>query len=669
MLKATQYRRLLWLSLLVVLAYCGLGWRLVDLQYISAGQVRRAYEQRTAQESIELPVRGEIVDRHGAMLTKSVRLYDVAAEPPRLSPFQDRVAAALAGPLQMNPRVLEAMLTPVTNVTAEGKLTVTPAYVPLKKGLTLEAWKTISEIMRTNTFGLDPRQMVSREERTIYKTVMPGLRKFGVRLEAERQSRDYPYDSLAGQILGYVGVRTNSFSVGKTISETVGLAGIERALNKELAGAPGFRRVVQAELTDIEEKYLPAVDGANVVLTIDRRLQEVLDEALAAAREELSATAVFGVMMDVDSGEVLAMSSAPLFNPGDRSHFDADSARQRSVLDEFEPGSIFKIVAVTGALEDGVVDLMTPIDCMNGVMPVRGMASLTDVHPYDVLPVKGVVTKSSNIGTAQIVRMHGHDRFYYWISKFGVGSRTGIGIGEAGGRLPGRKLLRPGDFTRLPIGYGVAVTQMQLAGMYSAVANGGRLMQPRLVLRLTNRDGKIAREYPPELVRRVMTPETSRKMIEALQTVTQPGGTATEAALDHYLVAGKTGTAHKWNDKLKSYDNERYYASFVGFFPASAPRICLAITVDEPDKRGGRGHYGGKAAGPIFRKVATEVAHLLNLKPDRPAPANVPNQLPGDQAALDQPAIGPLQLPPSPGVVPSRPAAPTGLRLSLNAEN
>lgn len=668
MLNSTPYRRLLWLSLLVILAYCGLGWRLLDLQYLSADKVRLAYEQRTTREIIVPPVRGDILDRNGAMLTKSVRQYDLCAEPKHLSPYQARVAAVLAGPLEMDVRELERLLTPVTNQTAEGQVTVTPAYVPLKKGLSRERWNTIREIMRTNSFGLDYKGMTNRAERNLYKQVMPGVRNFGVRLDAETQTREYPHAGVAGQVLGYVGTRTTNYSVGKSVSEPYGLAGIERALNQELAGAPGFRRVVQRGLTGVDEDSFPAVDGLNVVLTIDRRLQEVLDQQLATSREELGAQAVFGVMMDVLTGEILAMSSAPLFNPGDREHFDPSAVRPRPVLDEFEPGSIFKVVAIAGAIEDGVVDLSTPIDCMNGVMPVRGMPSLTDVHAYDVLTVKGVVTKSSNIGTAQIVRMHGHDRFYHWISRFGVGSRTGVGISEASGRLDPRERIRPGEFTRLPVGYRLSVTQLQLANMYSAVANGGRLMQPRLVSRLEHRDGKVARQYPPEVVRQVISQETSRKMIEALQTVTQPGGTATEAALDHYQVAGKTGTAHKWNPELRSYDNERYYSSFVGFFPASAPRICLAITVDEPDRRGGKAHYGGKAAGPIFRKVATDAAHLLNLKPDREVPPESSAALPGDQAAVQRPAVSPFQIPADSGATASRPAAPTALRLSFAPE-
>jgi len=167
MLNSTTYRRLLWLSLLVILAYCGLGWRLVDLQYLSADKVRLAYEQRTTRESIVPPVRGDILDRNGTMLTKSVRQYDIGAEPKHLSPYQSRVAAVLAGPLEMDVRELERLLTPVTNRMADGKVTVTPSYVPLKKGLPRERWNAIREIMRTNSLGLDPQGMTNRADRNL----------------------------------------------------------------------------------------------------------------------------------------------------------------------------------------------------------------------------------------------------------------------------------------------------------------------------------------------------------------------------------------------------------------------------------------------------------------------------------------------------------------------
>jgi cell division protein FtsI/penicillin-binding protein 2 len=655
MLKSIQYRRLLWLSLLVVLAYCGLGWRLVDLQYLSAAAIRQAYAESTVRESIEVPMRGNILDRHGATLTTSIRLYNLGTEPPMISPHQARVAALLAGPLQMSQPELEAKLTPVTNRTAEGRLEVTPRYIMLKREVSLEQLKAAQAIMQTNDFGFDLKAMAKADRQQLR-----WLRKHGVQVESVVQTRHYPNGAMAGQILGYVGSTNVAYSVGRPVVAQFGLAGIERALNSKLAGVPGYRRVARSEQAELNEDFLPAIDGLNVVLTIDRRVQEILDGELAAAHEAMGAKAVFGTVMDVRTGEILGMGSSPGFNPGDRRTFDPASVRLRPILDEFEPGSTFKVIPIAAAIEDGVVNLATPIDCMNGIMHVHKFPPLTDIKPYDVLSVKQVITKSSNIGSAQIVKLHGHEAFYQWMLRFGIGTRTGVGLAEAGGRVEPRDKYVPGDFTRLPIGYATSVTQLQLATIYSAIANGGRLMQPRLIARLEDHDGQVVAELKPEMVRQVISPDTSRKVIEALQTVTEPGGTATEAALEHFHVAGKTGTARKWNDQTKNYDTDRYYASFIGFFPASDPRICIAITVDEPDKQ--KGYYGGKVAGPIFRKVAALTAHHLNLKPDRDPAAGAPAGTPVNQARLAPEPAATLITQTASGIAPARPAAPTGFR-------
>lgn len=656
MLSSSQYRRLRWLSLLVLLAFCGLGWRLVDLQYLSAAAIQQAYAESTVRESIEVPMRGDIRDRHGATLTTSIRLYNLGTEPPKISPHQARVAAALAGPLQMSQQELLAKLTPVTNVTAKGKLVVTPRFIMLKRELPLEQLKAAQAIMRTNDFGFDLKAMAKKE-----RNQLNWLRKYGVQVASVVQTRHYPNGALAGQILGYIGSTNVAYSVGQPVVAQHGLAGIERALNSKLAGVPGYRRVARSELAELNEDFLPAIDGLNVVLTIDRRVQEILDGELAAAHEAMGAKAAFGIVMDVRTGEILGMGSSPGFNPGDRRTFDPASVRLRPILDEFEPGSTFKVIPIAGAIEDGVVSLDTPIDCLNGVMHVHKFPPLTDVKPYDVLTVQEVITKSSNIGTAQIVKRHGHEPFYRWLLRFGIGTRTGVGLAEASGWVEPLEKYVPGDFTRLPIGYATSVTQLQLATIYSAIANGGRLMQPRLVARLENNDGQVVGQLNPEMVRQVISPETAQKVIAALRTVTEPGGTATEAALEHFQVAGKTGTARKWNDEIKNYDTERYYASFVGFFPASDPRICIAITVDEPDKR--KGYFGGKVAGPIFRKVAALTAHHLNLKPDRDPGAGGPAGTPVNQATVASEPVAALVTQTVSSTASARPAAPTGFRL------
>ena len=659
MTQSLQYRRLLWLALLVVLAYCGLGWRLVEMQYLGADTARQQFAQTAVEEVIEVPMRGSILDRNGVVLTTSVRQYDIAADPSYIQPYGAGVAAALAGPLKMEVAELRRLLSPVTRHPVTGQ-SQTNRFVMLKKGATFDEWNAADAALRTNSFGLD-RSQLSRKE----LAKLRDIRSIGVRLESEVQSRQYPNGAVAGQVLGYVDNRTGGTSASGTFRMQTGMAGVERRFNQNLSGVPGRKRVIRSEFVERVERIVPVADGQDVVSTLDRRIQEILDRELIATHKELGAKAAFGVVMDVNSFEVLAMGSAPGFAPAERTDFDQERVRNRSILDEFEPGSIFKVIAIAAALEEGVVDLTTPIDCMNGHMPVPGSRPLTDAHPQGVLTVKGVVTKSSNIGTAKIERLLGDDRYYRWVEKFGIGVSTGLGLAEGSGRLDPKKNFRPVDFTRLPIGYGVGVTQMQLATIYSAIANGGTMKQPRIVTRVQDREGRVIGAYPPVVVDRLVSPETARKMIEALQTVPTPEGTARDAALEHYTVAGKTGTAYKWNAKANppGYDNDRYYSSFVGFFPATNPRICIAITVDEPEKKAGTNqHQGGKAAGPTFRRIAEQIAAHLNIPPDR---ESVEPRDPELFAAVNAsaPATEVASATVSTEPVSRRPAAPTGFRL------
>jgi cell division protein FtsI/penicillin-binding protein 2 len=221
MLKSMQYRRLLWLALVVVLAYCGLGWRLVDLQVFSAAPVRQAYERGAVREYIELPRRGDILDRHGATLTTSVQRFNIGAEPLHVAPLQQSVAERLAGPLQMDLATLVELLTPRKYVAADGTEKVKP-FVMLKRGASLEEWKAVRDIMRKSDFGLDLKSLNSEA-----RIKLQGLRRFGVRLDSEYQTREYPNEFMSGQILGYVGNRERRFSIGDPFQEQIGLAGIE----------------------------------------------------------------------------------------------------------------------------------------------------------------------------------------------------------------------------------------------------------------------------------------------------------------------------------------------------------------------------------------------------------------------------------------------------------
>jgi cell division protein FtsI/penicillin-binding protein 2 len=280
------------------------------------------------------------------------------------------------------------------------------------------------------------------------------------------------------------------------------------------------------------------------------------------------------------------------------------------ISDVVEPGSTFKIVVVSGALNDSVVRLTDVFDCEHGLFAFAGR-SLHDHEPYGVLSVKSIITKSSNIGAAKVGIQLGQNRLYNYIRDFGFGVRTGVPLpGEVNGIVHPVKNWSKVSIAQIPMGQGVAVTRLQMMMAMCAIANNGCLMRPMIVDRLQDRDGNVVARYSPQRVRRVIDESTAKLMVEALKTVVSPEGTAPKAALDHYTVAGKTGTAQKVEHG--EYVHGKYVSSFVGFFPADNPELCISVVLDEPKE----GYYGGLVAAPVFKQIAERVANYANIHPD-----------------------------------------------------
>ncbi|MDW8309404.1 MAG: penicillin-binding protein 2, partial [Verrucomicrobiales bacterium] len=303
--------------------------------------------------------------------------------------------------------------------------------------------------------------------------------------------------------------------------------------------------------------------------------------------------------------------------------------RNRVVTDIFEPGSTFKIVVVAGALNDGLVSLNDSFDCEHGHFAFGGRV-LRDHESYGALTVQGIISKSSNIGAAKIGIRLGANRLYDYMRAFGFGSKTGVPLpGEVPGSVPEPARWYKVSIAQIPMGHGIAVTRLQMTMAMAALANRGRLMRPMLVARLEDRQGNVVARYEPQPVRQVISESAARLTIEALKTVVSPEGTAPRAALEHYTVAGKTGTAQKPGPG--GYQPGKYISSFIGFFPADAPEVCISVVLDEPKQ----GYYGGQVAAPIFKQIAERLANYLNIRPDRDAPespsertvASVPERL------------------------------------------
>jgi len=348
--------------------------------------------------------------------------------------------------------------------------------------------------------------------------------------------------------------------------------------------------------------------GSDVTLTIDRYLTFITEQAIADAQAQHHAKAVVAIVMDPRNGEVLAMASTPSYNPNDPASAVERAARNRAITDAFEPGSTMKTFTIAAALDARAVRPTDQFDCMMGRMNV-GKYTIHDTHPHGALTVAEIFKFSSNIGATKVARRLGRERFADALGRFGFGRPTGIGLpGERAG------LLRPVDkwgdigFANVSFGQGLTVTPLQVVAAMSAIAAGGVYHPPRIITRVVRRDGS-EESLPERPAVRVISERAATEMTTSMEGVTQVGGTARAAAVDGYVVAGKTGTAQKVSGG--HYDSSKWVSSFIGFVPAEAPRVAIAVMVDEPQGV----HLGGAVAAPIFKEIAEQALRYLHVPP------------------------------------------------------
>jgi cell division protein FtsI/penicillin-binding protein 2 len=596
------------LALLLGAGFTGLGYRLVDLQVLRHDELSLKAQRNTQRRVLLEPRRGDILDAKGNLLATSVFVKTVCADPALLGAHQAEVAHALAPLLQANESELCERMMPRLVQSPSGQA-ATNHYVVLKRKVPIETWRKVQAAMTNITFVPDEK-LLTKQEKAFYDN----LRKNAIYVEAlEDQMRIYPNQALAAHVLGYVGIKKGAAN-GRVVLETRGMDGIEASFDSKLAGVRGWRLTEtdshRRELVALREQDVEAHDGYNVVLTIDSVIQHIVESALADGMEAHSPISITGIAMRPGTGEILAMATLPNFDPNKLDASTEDARRNRVIADVAEPGSTFKIVVVSGALNDGTVQLTDSFDCENGHFHFAGRV-LHDDHPAGVIPVERIITKSSNIGAAKIGIKMGPARVYDYINSFGFGTRTGIPLQ---GEVPG--IVRPLEkwfkvsIAQIPMGQGISVTRLQMITAMCAIANKGVLMAPMLVDRLEDRDHNVVAKYAPQRVRQVMTEPAAKLMVQALKTVTSPEGTAPKAALEHFTVAGKTGTAQKFEHGQLAHG--KYFTSFIGFFPADNPEICISVTMDEPR----HGYYGGQIAAPIFKQIAERAANYLNIRPE-----------------------------------------------------
>ena len=614
---ARNRRRLIALTIVLACAFVGLGCRLLDIQWGRHEEFRAKAEQQHEREFVREAPRGDIRDRRGNLFATSVPARIVCADPALLKEHEAEIASVLAPLLKTNEAALLPLLSRFWKTNKEG-IQATNHYVRLKRRVPLEDWQNIQAALGQHFTNLVAGKTLTAKERRQLSIVWG----HGIMAE-EDQIRSYPNRELAAHVLGFTRETAETFYTGAE--------GIEATFDEKLRGTRGWLKTEfdskRREIFVFREQDVESRPGLNVVLTLDARIQQIAEEELQSIMTKHFAQSASAIVIRPRTGEILAMANVPTFDPNAPGRGADASRRNRIITDTFEPGSTFKTVTVAGAFNDGIIHLNDLYDCENGAFYFAGRI-LHDHEHYGVKPVSEIIAHSSNIGTAKIAIKLGQERAYKYISDFGFGERCGLPLtGEVRGYLPKLKDWKPIHISRIPIGQGVSATPLQTAMAIGAVANGGVLMRPMIVDSLVDDKGVTVAKYRPQAVRRVVSESAARTTTEGLKSVVEKG-TAEKAGLEHYTVAGKTGTAQKVVDG--QYSHEKYYASFVGYFPADNPELLIAISADEPLRR--TGYYGGVVCAPVFKRIAERAANFLNIKPD------VQTDRPGDVMASEKSA-------------------------------
>jgi len=558
-----RHPRLRWL----VVWFLGVVWMGAVLARLSYLQLFRHSEylakaEHQQQRVFEIsPTRGAIYDRKGRDLAVSLPMDSLFADP-----------AEIADVEMVAPLLSHVLDVPADEIAAKIRGARTP--VRLARKLSPDSVQRIADMNLRGVF-------FQKENRRVY-----------------------PQRELAASLLGYVDV------------DEKGIGGIEYALDKEIRGQPGRMMVMADGLRRwYDRRELAPSPGASVALTIDETIQYIAEKELARAVEQTHAKSGVAVVQDPNSGELLAVANAPSFDANNPGAYADETRMNRAVVASYEPGSTFKVITLTGALEHGVASPDDLVDCQMGSIVVGGRL-IHDWHRFGVLSVRGILANSSDVGAIKLALRLGAPRFYETIRAFGIGQPTGI-------ELPGenRGLLRPvenwsaNSIGSLAMGQEVSVTPVQMISAISAVANGGTLYPPRIVREIGGRSPAV---HSPAALRQVTDARTAAQMRELMEAVVLEG-TGKPARLAGWTAAGKSGTAQKIDPATRRYSKTQYMASFVGFTPLNNPVVTILVVLDSPVGP----HHGGEVGGPVFKRIAEQVLTYLNVPHDVPLPSDI----------------------------------------------
>jgi cell division protein FtsI (penicillin-binding protein 3) len=546
--QALPSSRLYALLLIFLLCSFALIARAVNLQVMEADFLQKQGKARHLREVKIASTRGVITDRNGEPLAVSTPVDSVWVNPGELLEYPEKIEP-LADLINANADEIERKLT-----QRAGK-----EFVWLLRRLNPEVADRIRELN------------------------IPG-----VYLQKEYR-RFYPAGEVTSHVIGFTNI------------DDVGQEGLELAYDNWLAGSPGLKQVTRdrkGQMVEEAELIRESDPGKNLHLTIDKRLQYLAYRELKSTVLQHGARSGSVVVLDAESGEVLAMVNQPSYNPNDPGH-DTDGMRNRAVTDVIEPGSVMKPIAITSVLENGLAEPGTPIETSPGYTVISGH-TIRDHNNYGLLDVTGVLTKSSNVGVTMLALQLEPEQMWDTYSRYGFGEATGTGFpGESAGVLRNHRRWRRLEQATISYGYGVSATPLQLAQAYAAIANGGKVRQPTFIQGSNN---------PPISA---IDPEIARAVAKMLETVPTTEGTGSRARVANYRIAGKTGTSHKAS--ASGYAAARYVSSFAGFGPASNPRLVCIVVINDPT---GEEYYGGLVAAPLFSEVMTGAMRILNIPPD-----------------------------------------------------
>ena len=547
--------------------FSGFVARLIYLQVIKHDEYAALAAAKHVYKHVIYAERGTILDANNDVLAHNVPVENVVSDATHVND-RDAVVALVSAELGMSAKQL-----------AE-KLNSERRYIVIKR----EVPESVAGALR--------EKLRARNLRGIY-------------FEHDA-TRIYPNGSMLCHVIGF------------TDFEHHGIQGVEASMDEYLHGQDGYRYIERnptgQEIVLYRGQERAPRNGYQVHLTVDLNLQNIVENEIDAAMAEYRPQKATIILMRPQTGEILAMANRPNFDLNLRSEAKPEEMKNRAIIDMMEPGSTFKIVAAAAVLNEHKLRPDSTIFCENGLWNFGG-AALHDHRAFSDLSVRDVLIKSSNIGAAKLALTIGEQKFYEYIRRFGFGERTGIELpGEINGVIRPPRSWSKISITRIPMGHEIGVTPLQMTAAMATIANGGKLITPRIVKSITTSDGKTISSLSPVVLRQVISPETARQIGDALRGVVSDRGTAAAAAVPGFTIAGKTGTAQKV-DPQGGYEKGKYIVSFSGYLPAERPEFVGIVVLDDAQTSKPELNYGGLVAGPIFSRIAERAARYLDLEP------------------------------------------------------